>query len=52
MEDRTSPLYDLFEGLGRRRRLRRLSIDPDQLVSVPMDLPIQKEEKPQEEAAA
>lgn len=27
-----SPLYDLFEGLGRRRALRRKGIDPDKKV--------------------
>lgn len=25
----TIPRYDLFEGLGRRRRLRQLGLDPD-----------------------
>ncbi len=26
------PLYDLFDGLGRRRRLERIGYDPDELV--------------------
>jgi hypothetical protein len=27
------PRYDMSEGLGRRRRLTRLNIDPDELIS-------------------
>lgn len=30
----TVPLYDLFDGLSRRRRLIRAGKNPDQLVSV------------------
>lgn len=29
MSDEKLPLYDQFDGLGRRRRLARLGLDPD-----------------------
>jgi hypothetical protein len=29
----STPLYDLFDGLSRRRRLRRIGYDPDALVT-------------------
>jgi hypothetical protein len=28
-EEKERPVYDLFDGLSRRRRMRRLGIDPD-----------------------
>ncbi len=31
------PTYDLHDGLGRRRRLRQLGIDPDKPVQVVQD---------------
>ncbi len=55
MHSKPTPLYDLFEGLGRRRALRKAGFDPDVLVykngRMPQEVPCKDEEKEPEEAA-